>query len=121
MNDILLYLGLSLAVTLAVELSLAAALRIRGGRDLLIILLANLLTNPTANYCYDWALYFFNSNSGYLILIAVVLEAAVILTEYLIYRLLLSDCRVGKLKLSLILNGASFLAGILISFVLKLF
>ena len=121
MNEILLYLGISLVITLAIELSLATALKIRGMKNMLIILLANLLTNPAANYCYDWAMYLLSHDSGWLILITVALEAAAILIEFMIYRFLLDFDSIGKFKLSLILNGASFAAGILISCAMKLF
>ena len=121
MSGILLSLALSLTVTLAVELLLAVLLKIRSIKDLSIIALVNVLTNPVVNYCYYWAIYFFSKNSIYTWLIIIVLELAAVFTELLIYRPLLSFERFGKLKLSFLLNGASFLMGLLISGVMRLF
>lgn len=120
MNSTLTALVFSLILTLAVELSVAALLRIRQGKQLLLIALANLLTNPAVNYCYYWALRFFTADNIYAILILIALEAAAVLIEFLIYRSLLSFDRFGKLKLSLILNGSSFGAGLLVSVIIKL-
>ena len=120
MKTILLSLLVSLLLTLAVELILALALKVRSKKDLLVIALANLLTNPLVNYCYDWAVYLFTARSVYTILILAGLELFAVLTEFLIYKLLLSYDRIGKLKLSFLLNGASFLAGLLLSGLLRL-
>lgn len=117
MQSILLSLLLSLILTLSVELSIAFLLKIRRGKDLIIIGLANLLTNPVVNYCYYWAIYFFTARNVYTVLILIALEAAAVFVEYLIYKLLLSFERFGKLKLSLLLNGASFLTGLIISII----
>ena len=120
MNGILLSMGIGLALTRTVELTLAFVMKIRSRRELAVIALANVLTNPVVNYCYYWAIYLFGSRSGYTILVIAALEIAAVVTEYLIYRPLLSFQRFGKLKLSLLLNGASFAAGLLISGILKL-
>ena len=115
MRAILLSLAASLALTLAVEITLAAALKIRSGKDLLVIGLANLLTNPVVNYVSYWAILLFTLRSIYTVLIIAALEAAAVFIEFLIYRQLLAYDRIGKLKLSLLLNGASFAAGLIIS------
>ena len=120
MQSILPSLLLSLLLTLAVELSIAFLLKIRRGKDLFIIGLANLLTNPVVNYCYYWAIFFFTARSIYTILILIALEAAAVFVEFIIYKQLLSFERFGKLKLSLLLNGASFLTGLIISIILSI-
>ena len=120
MKSILISLLLSLALTLAVELSLALILKVRKDKDLAIIALANFLTNPVVNYCYYWAVYLFTERSIYTILILVALEAAAVFVEFLIYRSLLTYDRIGKLKLSLLLNAASFLTGVIISGIIYL-
>ena len=117
MQNILLSLLLGLILTLAVELTLAFLLKIRRGKDLFVIALANLLTNPVVNYCYYWAIACFTAKSVYTVLILTALELATVFIEFLIYRRLLSFERFGKLKLSLLLNGASFLTGLIISII----
>ena len=121
MKALLFSLLLSLVITLATELSLALLLKVRSGKDLLVIALVNLLTNPIVNYCAYWMLYLFGLRSIYTILVIILLEAAAVLTEFLIYRQLLLYERIGKLKLSLLLNGASFLAGLAVSGIIALF
>ncbi|MBQ3264921.1 MAG: hypothetical protein IJH07_04000 [Ruminococcus sp.] len=121
MKEILLSLCLSLILTLAVELTLALLLKVRSGKDLFIIALANLLTNPAVNYGSYWAFYLFGTRSVYTVLIVAALETAAVFIEFLIYRRLLSFDRIGKLRLSILLNGASFLAGVAVSAVMTLF
>ena len=121
MKGILLSLCLSLILTLAVELLLALLLGVRRGKDIFIIALVNILTNPVVNYCSNWAFLLFSVRSVYSALIVAALEIAAVIVEFLIYRRLLSYDRIGKLKLSLLLNGASFLMGIVVSAVMMLF
>lgn len=108
----------SLLATMVIELFLAAALKVRSGKDLLIVALVNILTNPVVNYCYYWAIYLFSERSIYTILILLGLEILAVVTEFLIYRRLLTYDRIGPMKLSLLLNGASFLIGVLLSVIL---
>ena len=119
MGLILISLLRSLLLTLVIELFLAAALKMHSGKDLLIVALANILTNPIVNYCYYWAIYFFSAYSIYTILILLALEVFAVFTEYLIFKRLLSYDRIGKLKLSLILNGVSFMIGLFLSALLR--
>ena len=119
MRGILLSMGIGLGLTLLTELSLALLLKIRGKKDLAVIALVNLLTNPVVNYCYYWAIYLFGRHSGYTVLILALLELAAVLTEFLLYRPLLSFQRFGKLRLSLLLNGASFAAGLIVSMIMQ--
>lgn len=121
MGLILLSLLRSLLLTLAIELLLAAALKVRGAKDVLVIALANILTNPIVNYCYYWAIYLFSRHSVYTIAILLALEVFAVFAEFLIFRYLLSYDRIGKLKLSLILNGASFLFGVVLTVILRFF
>ena len=120
MTPLLIPLLFSLVLTLAVELTLAFLLKVRAPKDLLVVALANLLTNPLVNYAYYWAIYFFTSRSLYTYLILAALELAAVLVEFLIYRMLLSYDRIKKLLLSVILNAASFLSGILVTLLLRL-
>ena len=119
MSDILLPLIFSLVLTLAVELPLALLLKVRRVKDLLVIALVNILTNPVVNFCYYAAILLFSEYSVITYIILAVLEIAAVIVEFLFYRRLLSYDRIGKLKLSIILNSASFLAGLLLTVILK--
>lgn len=120
MDLVLLSLLRSLLLTLVVELLLAVVLKVRKGKDLLIIALANTLTNPIVNYCYYWTLCLLPEYSIIKGLILLALEVFAVFTEFLIYKYLLSYDRIGKLKLSLLLNGASFLTGFVLTVILRL-
>ena len=109
----------SLLLTLIAELFLAAALKVHSGKDLVVIALVNCLTNPIVNYCYYWAVYWFSARNVYTFLILLGLEAFAVITEFLLYKHLLSYERIAPLKLSLLLNGASFLLGLLLNILLK--
>ncbi len=121
MKGILLSLLISLALTLVVELSFALILKVRNKKDLFVIGLANILTNPVVNYCYYWAIFLFGEHSVYTILIITALEIAAVFAEFFLYRRLLTEQRIGKLKLSLLLNAASFAAGWVVTGMLRLF
>lgn len=103
-----------LLLTLLVELSLAALLKVRGW-DLVIIGLINCLTNPIVNYIFNWAWVLFKGQPLFPYLILAALELAVLFFEALLFKKLLHFRKIGALKLSLILNSASFAAGLLIT------
>ena len=115
MKDIAFSLFLSLVITLIVELSLALLLKVNRGLDFLVILLVNVLTNPAVNYFSYWLYYIFNGYGVCVILLIIIMELIVVLIEFFFYKVLLSYNRIGKMKLSILLNGASFLAGVLVS------
>lgn len=118
MNSVVTSLLTSLGITLIAELSLSLLLGI-SGKDLAIIAAANLLTNPAVNYCAYWAIFLFTYRNPYTILIILILELLAVFIEFLIYKPLLRFERFGKLKLSFLLNGASFLAGIIVILILN--
>ena len=100
----------SLALTLAVEVPLAALLRVRG-LDLLLVGIINCLTNPVVNLLYQWALVSFSARSPLPFVCMAALEIAVLFGEALLFAKLLHYRRIHPLLLSLILNAASFLSG----------
>lgn len=106
--------GGSLALTVAIELAVAFLLGMRTGRDLFLVVLVNLLTNPPAVLC-NWlcSLYL----PGYRALpVQLVIEAAVVATEALIYHIFAADRRWTIRRpgrLSLVCNGCSWLLGLL--------
>ena len=104
----------AICLTLAVEVPLAALLRVRGW-DLVLIGLINCVTNPLVNLIYAWALLSFPRESPLPYVVLAALELAALFGEGLAFRLTLRFCRFHPLLLSLILNAASFTAGLLIA------
>lgn len=113
MSALLFALLISLCLTLAAELGVAALVGVRGW-DFLFIALINCLTNPIVNYVYDLALYFCGYGSAIPYIILAVLEIGTVFAEGLLFSRLLRFRRFGGFRLSLILNGSSFLIGELI-------
>lgn len=100
-----------LILTIVVELFVARLLGIKNKQELLIIIAAQIFTNPIAVFitsaCIDWAA---NSAQYYGCVVAV--ELAVIIVEGLIYKLKgVSDT---PWRLSILCNLASVSVGILI-------
>lgn len=114
MSALVLSLLCSLALTLLIEVPLAALLRVRG-KDLVLIGAVNCLTNPLVNYLFWWALALFPPGAAQPYLILAALELAVWLGEALLFRLLLDYRRLSPFLLSLLLNAASCAAGLLIT------
>lgn len=103
----------SLAMTLVLELVFAPVLGLRKPKDFLLVLLVNVLTNPLVGLTLD--LYWLHTGAmppWYLIL---VLEAAAVLSEALLYRKRLEYTALPPLVLSLILNGISYFGGWILS------
>lgn len=109
-DEIFLSLGVSLGLTLVLELSLFALLGYRSPRALLIATLTNVLTNPLVVL-------------GYILLVendvlgpvpaAAVLEAAAVLVEGLCYKYRLPEAE-RPFLLSLVLNAFSYLTGLVL-------
>ena len=109
----LVSLGLSLGLTLFLELTFAYIFGLRSKQDFLLVALVNVFTNPAVVMtCNLIALFSCMPVPWYWI---VSLEALAVLTEGLIYRAGLIYRRIHPLFLSLILNGISYLGGFLLS------
>ena len=93
----------SLALTLIIELAAAWVMRIRSVLDLTFVALANCLSVFSAR-----------SPLPYVMLAG--LEIAAVFAEFLYYKITLRYLEISKLKLSVVLNTASFMAGWLIYF-----
>ncbi len=83
MNDLLPILGISLGLTLFVEEAFAFITGIRSGKDLGLVFLVNLLTNPVAVMCYYYVT--FCTDLNYFV-IKIPIELVVIIIEGLYYR-----------------------------------
>ena len=110
----------SLALTLIIELAAAWVMRIRSVLDLTFVALANCITNPIVNVCFYFALSVFSARSPLPYVMLAGLEIAAVFAEFLYYKITLRYLEISKLKLSVVLNTASFMTGWLIYF-LKVF
>jgi hypothetical protein len=106
-----------LGLTLAVELPVAALLGLRSRRALSVVALVNLITNPLLTYLLaaaaragSWAVY---PASGSVVLF-VVGEVTVVFAEWRLLLWALGGARSRMLGISLAMNAASALAGILV-------
>lgn len=113
--EVLMSFGISLGLTLAIELSLALLLRVRTKRGLLIILLANVLTNPAAVFL---CLALGPVLGGWYLPFQLLVEGFVVLTEGRVYRRFPTDLKAAPAPflLSLILNACSYGAGLILYF-----
>ena len=111
--EVLKIFGVSLGLTLVIELALAAVFRVRSKRGLLIVLLANILTNPAAVFlCIALGPFF----GGLFLPFQLLVEAAVVLVEGRVYRDFREDLNAvfPPLLLSLILNACSYGTGLIL-------
>ncbi len=107
--------GVSLLLTLVIELAVAGVLKIAFGKDWLPVILVNFLTNPAIVFlCWVWRMHVSGRNRFW---IQLPLEGLVILVEYGIYKSMVKsgwNCRC-PLKLSVIANAVSWSLGVGIS------
>ena len=107
--------GISLLLTLLIELIVAGLLGLAWGKKLLPVVLVNVLTNPVVVFlCWVWRIYVPAVNSLW---IQLPLEVVVIQVEFSIYKSMARSgwgCK-NPWKLSVVANGTSWLMGVLIS------
>lgn len=106
-------LVLSLALTLLLELATAAIIGLRKSRDLLLIALVNILTNPIIVLTMN--LTYFITLSPPVWYLTAGLELAAFLTEGLLYRNRLTWNHWNPFLLSFVLNATSYLGGFMLS------
>ncbi len=104
---------ISLVLTLLIENFLVLILGIRQRRDFVLISLANTVTNPIVVQTLNiWSYVFKKSPQWYVILL---LEAAAVAAEGLLYEKKLCFRKINPFLLSLILNAASYFGGSVIN------
>ncbi|MBO4450554.1 MAG: hypothetical protein J5777_08200 [Clostridiales bacterium] len=108
MRSLILTFAVCLLLTVILEETAALIAGVRKGFDLTIILFTNTLTNPVAVFC---GLAFEAFTPVPKVLYIAVIEAAVFVTEALIYKKALYAKKPSPFILSLILNGVSFVIG----------
>lgn len=81
--ELLSILGISLFLTIALELCFGCLCRIRDRKDILLLILVNILTNPIVNISYYLVIH---NNNWNRFIVVIVLELMAILTEGYYYR-----------------------------------
>lgn len=112
-NDLPLLLIKCLALTIVIELIISLLLGVRDKKDILNIILVNVITNPVV--VMSQVLLYLRFGYKIEIIGVIVLEVLVVIVEGLIYRKVLNYKRINPLLLALILNALSFLIGVLIN------
>lgn len=106
--------GISLMLTIVTELAIAFFFGLRTGKDILLVALVNVFTNPPAVLC-NWLCRLYLPDYRR-IPVQLAIEAVVVLAEALIYQCFAEDER-WRIKrpvlLSLTANGCSWLLGLL--------
>lgn len=113
--SILSLLATCLVATILIETILAAILGVRG-KDLIIVVLAQIVTNPIVVLVSNLMLYlFFQSlERGIFFISLVVMESFAIIAEALMYKFFFKDYRkTSPLVLSAFLNIASVILGLI--------
>ncbi len=106
--------GVSLGLTLLIELPLAFLFGVRK-QGLLIVFLVNVLTNPLVNLLYLLARTYLGVPA---FPTQIILEVPVVITEWLIYRLFHKHAGMFRVPfiMALILNAVSYGTGVLLTF-----
>ena len=103
---------LALLLTEIVEVTVALLLGYRRPREIIAVILVNLVTNPSLNY-----LLFLNDYFGMIrhrFPLILFLEAGVVLVEWALLVFALRGNKKSLLVLSLAMNACSYLTGVLI-------
>lgn len=114
MRSIFLRTIFALLLTVVIETTLAFFIfRIKNKKDIINIILINVLTNPLLNTTSLYILLAFGYSVYDISIIA--MEILVFIGEGLFYKKFLQTKSINPFLLSLVLNGASYLTGILIN------
>lgn len=113
-NELPMIMVRCLVLTIIVEVLVALILRIKDKKDILNIVLVNLLTNPIVVSLPILIYINFLGNSQRISLI--ILEVLTLFVEGFIYKKVLDYKRINPYIISLILNGSSYLLGEVINY-----
>ncbi|MCR5450458.1 MAG: hypothetical protein K6F23_13820 [Solobacterium sp.] len=111
MNDLPLYLR-PLFLTLIIECAAAVIIfRVRRPEDIVVVILANIMTNPLLVYLSAVLVYHLGIDAGRCITY-LALEPLVVMAEYVIYSRFLKK-ETGYLRMSVLLNIISITGGLI--------
>lgn len=113
-SSIFMILLISLILTLIFELLFAIIVGIKNKKDLILICLVNILTNPFVVLTYCIFLYFTNVN---LILVTCLLELLAIAVEGIIYKFYGTKIK-HPILFSILANVFSYVLGMIINYLL---
>lgn len=105
-------MAICLALTVTTEVFVSLILGVRGVRNLLVVALASVMTNPLVVCVSKLVNYYYGPHAH--IVALVILEIFALITEGLVYRYALDYKKINPFLLSLILNFASYTIGVLI-------
>lgn len=107
-NDLPLIMLICLSSTIVIELIMSLLLGIRNKKDILNVILINIMTNPLVVSILMYITYnrLFNTTIS-----IIILEILVILTEGFTYKKVLTFDKINPYVLSLILNISSYFIG----------
>lgn len=107
-NELPLIMLICLSSTIVIELIMSLLLGIRNKKDILNVILVNIMTNPLVVSILMYIAYnrLFNTTIS-----IIILEILVILTEGFIYKKVLTFDKINPYVLSLILNISSYFIG----------
>src|SRR5258708_17702423 len=103
---------LALLLTEVVEVAVAVFLGYRRPKEIIAVILVNLLTNPSLNFLLFLNDYYGVVQRGWPLIL--LLEAAVILIEWALLVFALHENQKSLLGLSFVMNTCSYLTGVLI-------
>ena len=113
-NDMPKIMCFCLIMTIIIELSFALILGVKNKKDILNVILVNLLTNPLVTSIPILVLITIGWKERIISLI--ILELLTLITEGFIYLKTLSYKKLNPFLLALILNGASYFIGEVINY-----
>lgn len=107
-NELPLIILICLSSTIVIELIMSLLLGIRNKKDILNVILVNIMTNPLVVSILMYITYnrLFNTTIS-----IIILEILVILTEGFVYKKVLTFDKINPYVLSLILNISSYFIG----------
>lgn len=111
-NELPLIMLICLSSTIVIELIMSLLLGIRNKKDILNVILVNIMTNPLVVSILIYITYnrLFNTTIS-----IIILETLVILTEGFTYKKVLTFDKINPYVLSLILNISSYFIGELLN------
>ena len=109
LNNIPVLMARCLILTIIIELVLALILGIRNKKDIINVILVNVITNPIV--VLTPILIYLKFGHTMEIISIIVLEVLTVIVEGLIYKKVLDYKKINPILLSLILNAASYLIG----------
>lgn len=114
LNNMPLIMVRCLALTIIIELLLALILGVRNKKDIINIILVNVITNPIV--VLTPIIVYLKFGGYYPRIVLFILEILTVLIEGLIYKKVLEYKKINWILLSLILNAASFVIGEVINY-----